>query len=193
MDPEQLKEQPKENFFTEIIRFTIIALLIVLPIRFFIAQPFIVSGASMDPTFENGEYLIVDQVSYRFNSPHRGDVVIFKYPRDESKYFIKRIIGLPSETIEIRGTSVTIKNKENPDGIALKEPYIDFENKKEDTMSVTLRSDQYFVMGDNREQSSDSRAWGSLSRNLIVGRPFVRLFPFTRISIFPGYYRESVK
>ncbi len=86
------------------------------PIRLFVAQPFIVSGASMDPTFETGEYLIVDQLSYHFDDPVRGQVVIFKYPKDESKYFIKRVIGLPGETVQIEGTDVTIFNESNPDG-----------------------------------------------------------------------------
>ncbi|MDQ3014571.1 MAG: signal peptidase I [bacterium] len=176
----------KENFWGEIIRFTIFALIIVLPIRLFIAQPFIVSGASMDPTFETGEYLIVDQLSYRLGNPERGEVIIFKYPKDESKYFIKRVIGLPGETIELEGTLVTIKNKQYPEGLKLAEPYITDNNEKEEYMTVTLKEGQYFVMGDNRRQSSDSRAWGTLSRNLIVGTPFVRLFPLNKVSVYPG-------
>src|SRR3989338_9340260 len=94
----------RHSFFKEAwetVRFIFIALLIVIPIRLFIAQPFIVSGASMDPTFTDGQYLIVDEVSYRFNEPIRGDVIIFKYPKDPKKYFIKRIIGLPRHTVSI--------------------------------------------------------------------------------------------
>jgi signal peptidase I len=182
----QPEEKKKEGFWGEIIRFTFFALLIVLPIRLFIAQPFIVSGASMDPTFASGEYLIVDQLTYRLNNPKRGEIVIFKYPKDESKYFIKRIIGLPGEVVELEGTEVTIKNKQYPEGLKLDEPYITDRNEKEDHMTITLKDDQYFVMGDNRRQSSDSRAWGTLPRNLIVGTPFVRLFPMNRIGIFPG-------
>src|SRR4051812_20415331 len=109
--------QPKkENFFWEIFKFTVIALIIILPIRLFIAQPFIVSGASMDPTFETGEYLIVDQLSYRTGDPVRGQVMIFRYPKDETKYFIKRVIGLPGETVSIDGTVVSIKNTAHPEG-----------------------------------------------------------------------------
>jgi signal peptidase I len=129
--PPSLQPQPKkENFFGEIAKFTIVALLVVLPIRLFIAQPFIVSGASMDPTFETGQYLIVDQLSYHVGNPDRGQVIIFKYPKDETKYFIKRVIGLPGETVIIDGTSVIIKNKQHPDGFKLIEPYISLNNRK---------------------------------------------------------------
>jgi signal peptidase I len=185
-----IQEEKKEGFIGEIVRFTIFALLIVLPIRIFIAQPFIVSGASMDPSFETGEYLIVDQLSYRFEQPQRGQIIIFKYPKDESKYFIKRIIGLPGETVVIDGTAVTIKNKENPLGFKLNEPYIIAKNEKEDSIQVTLGDNEYFVMGDNRRQSSDSRIWGTLPKQNIIGTPFVRLFPFDRIDVLPGNFKE---
>ncbi len=183
--------EKKDGFWGEIIRFTFFALIIVLPIRLFVAQPFIVSGASMDPTFETGDYLIVDQLSYHFENPERGQVVIFKYPKDETKYFIKRIIGLPGETVVMDDTSVTIKNKEYPEGFKLSEPYISLNNQKDDMMTVVLKDNQYFVMGDNRRQSSDSRSWGTLPRDLIVGTPFVRLFPLNQIGIYPGGYTET--
>jgi signal peptidase I len=191
--PEKIEEpkQKKEGFFSEIVKFTIVALLIVLPIRMFIAQPFIVSGASMDPTFETGEYLIVNQLSYHIGNPSRGQIVIFKYPKDESKYFIKRVIGLPGETLAIDGTTVTIKNAAYPLGFKLNEPYISTQNEKEDKLTVELKAGEYFVMGDNRRQSSDSRSWGTLPRNLIVGTPLIRLFPFERISLLPGSVSES--
>jgi signal peptidase I len=191
LTPQQQIPEKKESFFGEILKFTFIALVIVLPIRLFVAQPFIVSGASMDPSFETGEYLIVNQISYRVGDPERGQVAIFKYPKDESKYFIKRVIGLPGETVIIDGTSVVIKNKKYPDGFRLKEPYISPNNAKEDSLSITLKDDQYFVMGDNRAESFDSRAWGVLPRSLIIGTPFVRLFPLNRISVFPGDYQEA--
>lgn len=182
-------QSKKENFFKEIIKFALLAVIIVLPIRLFVAQPFIVSGPSMDPTFANGQYLIVDQISYRFENPKRGDVIIFRYPLNTKKFFIKRIIGLPSETVEIRGTQVVIKDKENKKSLALKESYIDIDNARKsrnDQTSITLKEDEYFVMGDNRNESSDSRIWGPLKRSLIVGRPFVRLFPVGKISVLPG-------
>lgn len=140
----------------------------------------------MDPTFETGQYLIVDQVTYRFSEPARGDVIILKYPREPRTYFIKRIIGLPGETIEIKNGNVTIATPSNPSGFTLAEPYIAAENKGDDSFATTLGRDEYFVLGDNRVQSSDSRSWGALPKNLIVGRPLVRLFPLGTMSIFPG-------
>jgi len=136
-------ENEKENSVWDFIKFTIIALLIVIPIRLWIAQPFIVSGASMEPTFNNGNYLIIDEISYRFEKPKIGDVIIFRYPLDPSKFFIKRIIDIPK------------------DG-------------------------EYFVEGDNREASFDSRSWGNVPEKNIVGRAFLRLWPFNKMGIMPG-------
>lgn len=180
------EEPHRENFFKEIFKFSLIALLIVVPIRLFIAQPFIVSGASMDPTFDSGQYLIVDQLSYRFNEPQRGEVIIFRYPKDQTKFFIKRIIGLPNETITIQGTTITVINKDNLNGFELTEPYLAAANIKRDSVRLVLSENEYFVMGDNRRASSDSRAWGPLEEELIIGRAFVRLFPISEITLFPG-------
>lgn len=178
-------EERRNHPLLEIIRFTIIAIIIVIPIRMFIAQPFIVSGASMETTFHNGEYLIVDQVSYYLHAPARGDVVIFRYPRDPSKYFIKRIIGVPGDTISIDGNVVTVKNAEYPDGIILNETYI-AEMTPGAPIKEVLGDREYFVMGDNRDHSSDSRVWGVVSEDRIVGRAFLRLFPPTAIDYLPG-------
>jgi len=180
-------EERGEHPLTEIVRFSIIALIIVLPIRWFIAQPFIVSGASMETTFHNNEYLIVDQLSYHLGSPERGEVVIFRYPRDLSKYFIKRVIGVPGDTINIEGDVITITNEAHPDGLVLDEPYV-FKMEQNTYLTETLGDGEYFVMGDNRDASSDSRMWGILEEDKIVGRAMVRLFPFTRASLYPGDY-----
>ncbi len=190
-DEELNKNLPKEdNGIIEIIRFSIIALLIVIPVRMFIAQPFIVSGASMAETFHTGEYLIVDQVSYYLNDPSRGDVIIFRYPRDPSKYFIKRVIGLPGETIIIENSQVMIKNEAHPEGFYLDEPYVRSMRTPERIEQV-LGSREYFVMGDNRDESSDSRAWGVLQKERIVGRAFLRLFPPRAVDILPGATSEN--
>ncbi len=184
-----LKNEPEnENPIKEIIKFSVIALLIVIPIRLYIAQPFVVSGDSMLSTFYNGEYLIVDEISYRFNDPKRGDVVIFRYPNNPSQYFIKRIIGLPGETIQIEDNQVTITSEEFPESFVLKEPYI-AEMTKPTRTSVTLPADEYFVMGDNRDHSSDSRLWGNLPKDKLIGKAMVRLFPPKRIEWQPGYYQ----
>lgn len=185
--PENTPVERTEHPLTEIVRFSIIAILIVIPIRLFVAQPFIVSGASMDETFHSGQYLIVDQVSYRFEAPARGDVVIFRYPRDPSKFFIKRVIGIPGDTVTIEDAHVTITNDEYPDGFTLDEPYIK-SMAPAPAMVETLGDREYFVMGDNRDQSSDSRAWGVLQEERIIGRALVRLFPPSDIDYLPGAY-----
>ena len=138
----------------------------------------------MEPTFDTGQYLIVDQLSYRFENPQRDDVIVFKYPYDTSKYFIKRVIGLPGETVSIHDGLVTIKNHKYPQGFTLSEPYAE---ESHDSMDpITLGVEEYFVMGDNRPSSFDSRSWGPLKREYITGRPFVRLFPIQNLGIFPG-------
>lgn len=168
----------------ELLQFAAIALIIVIPVRYFIAQPFIVSGASMENTFHTGEYLIIDQVTYSFNDPARGDVIVFRYPKDPSKFFIKRVIGLPGETIDIQGSVVKLTKADGTQTI-LTEPYI--KSMAENTsLTETLGDREYFVMGDNRDASSDSRVWGVLQKEKIVGRALLRLFPFSKIAVLPG-------
>jgi signal peptidase I len=179
--------EKKESLLGEIVRFSLLALIVVLPVRLFVAQPFIVSGASMEHTFSTGQYLIVDQLTYHFEEPNRGDVIVFRYPKDPSKFFIKRIIGIPGDTIDINGSTVRLKNGEHPDGVILKESYI-LDMKPGTTITETLGEGEYFVMGDNRNASSDSRSWGVLQRDKIVGRAFLRLFPITEVGVFPGKY-----
>ena len=181
--PKTKMEEKKETFF-DLIKFALLALVIIVPIRTFIAQPFIVSGASMVPTFEDRDYLIVDELSYRLSEPHRGDVVIMRFPEDKKRFFIKRIVGLPNETISVAKSQTTITNAEHPQGMILDESYV--KNKSDQQASVTLGSDEYFVMGDNRSGSFDSRSWGPLKRNLIIGRPLVRLLPVKHIKGLPG-------
>jgi signal peptidase I len=160
---------------------------LVVPIRIFIAQPFIVSGASMFPTFENRDYLIIDEISYRLREPERGEVVVFKYPKNPKQFFIKRIIGLPGETVRIANSRVTITNEEHPDGFVLDESFLDEEViTLGDNIAVTLEAGEFFVMGDNRTRSSDSREWGALPEDMIIGRAWLRLFPFKHIDFLPG-------
>jgi len=175
-----------KNEIWEFLKLVIVALVIIIPFRLYIAQPFIVRGSSMDPSFYDGEYLIIDEVSYYFENPSRGDVIVFHYPGDTSKFFIKRIIGLPGETIQINDGKVTIFNNEHPEGFLLEEKYIDDETVP-DTYK-NLSDNEYFVMGDNRPFSSDSRHWGTLNKNLIVGRAWLRLFPPQRFDLWPGVY-----
>lgn len=177
----------QSSFIAEIFKFAVLALIIVVPFRMFVAQPFIVSGASMEPTFKTGQYLIIDQLSYRFEEPTRGDVIIFRFPEDPSKFFIKRVVGLPGDTVELKGERVTVTPADGEEFV-LPEPYLSPENLKEDYLTITLQKDEFFVMGDNRSASSDSRVWGPVPKRNIVGKAFVRLLPLTTIGLFPGEY-----
>ncbi|MEJ0053426.1 MAG: signal peptidase I [bacterium] len=169
----------------EVVIFVLLAVVIVLPIRFFIAQPFVVQGESMHPTFENGDYLIIDELSYDFSAPRRGDVVVFRYPGDTSVFYIKRIIGLPGETVRITKGVVNIQRADGSDLALESEPYISAEDATY-TLSTSLGQGEYFVMGDNRPNSSDSRVWGTLPEKDIMGRVFLRLLPASAVGAFPG-------
>jgi signal peptidase I len=174
---EEIKDRPrsfKEEVY-DLFKVVVISLIIVLPIRLYIAQPFIVRGASMEPNFLNGEYLIVDEISYRLDEPQRGDVIVFRYPEDPSQFFIKRIIGLPHDTVIIKGGTVTIVNDEVPDGLLLDEAYISIETLTAPDGETIVGPDEYFVLGDNRSFSSDSRRWGTLDEEFLVGRAWLRL------------------
>ncbi|NLE07427.1 MAG: signal peptidase I [Parcubacteria group bacterium] len=186
----QIVEQPvRKSSFWELVKYAFFALIIVVPFRIFVAQPYIVSGSSMDPTFKNADYLIVDQLSKRFEEPKRESVLIIKYPKDTSKYFIKRLIGFPGETIEIKNGEVFVYNRDNENGLKLDEPYIVY--KKNENFKITLGEDEYFVLGDNRAGSSDSRVWGTLPKKYIVGTPILRLLPLSEIDIWPGSFTKS--
>jgi signal peptidase I len=182
---EENQAQNKSSFW-ELVRYAIIALIIVVPFRIFIAQPYVVEGASMDPTFKNGDYLIVDQLSKRFEMPARESVIIIKYPKDPSKFFIKRLIAFPGERVEIADGKVTVYNENNKEGIKLNEPYIVY--GKNENFSAKLGNDEYFVMGDNRAGSSDSRIWGSVPGKYIIGKPILRLLPLNKVGISPGTF-----
>lgn len=185
-----MENQKKSRWqsFWELARFAIIAILIVIPIRMFIAQPFIVSGSSMVPTFHNGQYLIIDEISYLLGTPKRGDVVVFRNPNDTKIFFIKRIIGLPSETVDVKENVITITNKENPNGFKLEQPFI--VNTGGIDGHMELGENEYYVMGDNRPASSDSRYWGAVPKKLLIGRAFLRLLPINKIDFMPGSYNQ---
>ncbi len=172
----------------EIFTFVVLAIIIVVPIRFFVAQPFVVEGESMHPTFESADYLIVDELSYHLGLPKRGDVIVFRYPGNPSIFYIKRIIGLPGETVHITAghTSIT---KTDGTTLQLDESYVVAEDATY-TQDTTLGADQYFVMGDNRPRSSDSRVWGPLPKKDIMGRAYLRLLPPGKTGLLPGAVTE---
>jgi signal peptidase I len=168
-------------FSIEIAKIAVIALVIVLPIRYFLFQPFIVKGESMSPNFESGDYLIVDEISYRVSEPQRGDVVVFKYPKDTTQRFIKRMIGLPGETVIIKDGTVSVTTKDG-NKIVLDEKYLPNDLKTYGDVNTTLKDNEYFVMGDNRMYSYDSRSWGIVPEPDIIGKAFLRLFPVTELA-----------
>lgn len=181
------KWQAISEFFWEMVRVAIISLAIILPVRYFLVQPFYVKGASMEPNFHDHEYLIIDEISYRFNEPQRGDIVVFKYPKDPKQYFIKRVIGLPGEKVKIQDGNIYVN------GVKLEETYLP--DNLETLLplrgygDIELASDEFFLLGDNRNQSLDSRVFGPVKREFIVGRTWIRGWPFNKITIFstPDY------
>jgi len=170
-------------FIGELIKITLISLAIIIPVRYFLIKPFYVNGASMEPTYYNHEYLIVDEISYRFNSTERGDVIVFKYPEDPSQFFIKRVIGLPGERVVVSGGEVTIYNSENTEGIMLKEQYIPEYVKTFGDIDMALEANEFFVLGDNRTASLDSRRFGPLKKEYIIGKAWIRGWPIDRAGI----------
>lgn len=176
----------------EIFKILLISFAIVVPIRYFIVQPFIVRGSSMEPNFEDREYLIIDEISYYFRNPERGETIVFRYPRDTRQYFIKRIIGLPGERVEIADGKIKIYSAEKRDGFLIEEPYLVPEGALAGpAINVQLGKDQFFVLGDNRAASSDSRIWGPLKKDFIIGRAVFRAWPVTRFGIVPDYTESS--
>lgn len=146
----------------------------------------------MEPNFEDGEYLIIDQLSYRFREPRRGEVVVFRYPRQPSQFFIKRIIGLPGERVQISDGTVVIYNDRHQQGVVLDEStYLEPTVRTGGQVDLQLGTEEYFVLGDNRPASSDSRSWGELGADSIVGRTWIRAYPFDQFDIFqvdvPGF------
>ncbi len=174
----------KKRIFLENVLYIASAVVLALLVQKFIIRPFVVNGASMDPTLATGDYLIIDEVSYRLREPERGDVVVFRAPPEPDKFFIKRIIGLPGETVSIKGSTVTITNKQNPKGFVLAEPFITHESSN--NITVEVPEDQYFVMGDNRSGSFDSRSWGTLPKSNLRGRALLRLLPLKQMDYLPG-------
>lgn len=164
------------SFLWEIGKIALVAFVLVAGFRLFVFQPFLVRGASMEPNFHNWDYLIVDEISYRFRNPERGEVVVFKFPNDPSQRYIKRIIGLPGEHIQVRDGKISIF--QGTEKMQIDESsYVSSDTPG--SVEVELGGNEYFVMGDNRRYSSDSRSWGALPENLIIGRVFLRVFPLS--------------
>lgn len=181
------------QFIAELIRTVVIVVVLAFLIRQFVMQPYIVDGSSMYPVLHNNDYLLVDKIGYKIKDPQRGDIIVFKYPNNTSVYYVKRIIGLPGEKVRIENGAVYIFNTANPSGLKLDEPYTNGVNntfvKANETVDnqpiteFTVPENNYFVMGDNRTGSSDSREWGFLNNDKIIGKVFVQAFPFNRAAV----------
>ncbi|MFA5248138.1 MAG: signal peptidase I [Patescibacteria group bacterium] len=174
-------------FAAELVKVVAISLAIIIPVRYLLVQPFYVKGASMEPNFHDNEYLIIDEISYRFNQPQRGEIIVFRYPRDPQEYFIKRVIGLPGEKVEVKDGQVFIYNQDNIDGFALEEDYLPEGLKTYGNFvsgPVELGTNEYFVLGDNRNSSKDSRVFGSVDRSFITGRVALRGWPIKKFGVF---------
>lgn len=186
--PTEISDEVQKNkgkeaweFIWETVKLVVICLAIIIPIRYYLVQPFFVKGASMENNFHDGDYLLIDEISYRFGEPKRGDVIVFRYPENPSQFYIKRIIGLPGETVEVKNNQVTVFNNEFKEGLLLDEFYLSETQQTLGNSTLSLKAKEYFVMGDNRLQSSDSRRWGAVPESLITGRAFIRLWPFPKM------------
>jgi len=170
-------------FFLELVKIALLALVTILLIRYYLFKPFYVKGASMEPNFKESEYLIIDEISYRFRAPERGEVIVFRYPENPKEYFLKRIIGLPGETVKVAEGRVYIYNQSHPEGLMISEEYLPGNLLTAGEKTTLLGQNQYFVMGDNRDNSYDSRRFGPVDKSLIVGRAWFRGWPFSRMEI----------
>lgn len=164
----------------EIIEVVLVAGIAVFVIRTYVVQPFLVSGQSMEPNFQGGNYLLIDEVSYRVEDPQRRDVIVFRYPGNEKTFYIKRIIGIPGDQIVVNSGQVSVN------GEIINETYLPDDVRTVGNINRKLDSGEYFVMGDNRDFSFDSRQWGILPQKNIIGVVRLRLFPLNKIAIYPN-------
>ena len=171
-------------FILEMVKVAVLAGITIALIRYYLFKHFYVKGASMEPNFHEKEYLIIDELSYRFREPVRGEVVVFRYPEDPKEYFLKRVIGLPGETVLVTGGKVSIYNKEHPEGFELSEEYLPKDLATDGDHTYKIGDNQLFVLGDNRPNSFDSRRFGPIDKSLVVGRTWLRGWPLNRLAVF---------
>lgn len=177
------------SFIAEVAKVVIISLAIIIPVRYFLIQPFYVKGASMEPTLHDYQYLIVDELTYRFSDPQRGEIVVLKNPRNPHEFFIKRILGLPEERLVIHNGEITVYQPGKKEGTAVVESYLPDEALTHGSVDISLEEDEYYVLGDNREASLDSRVFGPILKSSIIGRTWIRAWPWTALTYFrpPNY------
>lgn len=188
------------QFFLEMVKVFVLAAVVIIPVRVFLFQPFFVQGQSMQPNFEDGEYLVVNEFGYKrtevgfaghdlftvspFRSLSRQEPIVFRSPQHEGQYLIKRVIGLPGESVRIENSKVMIANATHPEGFVLDESAYLGKSVVTDRngmkSAVTLGPDEYFVLGDNRSHSHDSRMFGPIKEGAIMGRVLIRAWPVSR-------------
>lgn len=189
------------QFLWEMVKVLLLVFLVIIPIHTFLFQPFFVQGPSMEPNFKDGEYLVVGEFGYKqtsvgfggydlftvrpFRELGRGDVVVFHPPQSDEQYYIKRVVGLPGETVEVRDGHVTIFNRDYPQGRMLDElSYLSSSVFTKGGEKIVLDDDEYFVLGDNRELSQDSRYFGPVKKDHVTGKVLVRAWPVARANVF---------
>lgn len=193
-DFEEKKRAPDReevlSFFWEVVKVVVLALAIIVPVRYYLFQPFFVKGASMEPTFNDGDYVLIDELAFRLRDFKRGEVIVFRAPPDHSQFYIKRIVGLPGEEIQIQNNKITIFNQEHLKGFILDESsYLDSSVPTPGNLREKIGPDELFVLGDNRLHSSDSRFWGLVGKKLVTGRVLIRAWPLNQIKKFePAVY-----
>lgn len=195
---------PEEEYLStgalllEMVKVLVLAALVIIPIRTFLFQPFFVQGSSMEPNFDDGEYLVISEFGYKytkipvldlevhpFRELVRQEPVVFRFPKDPKQFFIKRVIGLPGETVEIKQGKVYIYNKIHPDGYVLDESaYLDPALKTSDLPKTVVGESEYFVLGDNRSFSYDSRSFGPIEKTAVMGEVLLRAWPLSEFSLY---------
>lgn len=174
------------NFFMDFLETIVVALSIFVVVYLFLVQPHEVKGNSMEPNFHNNEYILTDKISYRFSDPKRGDVVIFKSPKNPDVDYIKRIIGIPGEKVKIQSGFVYINDKKINE-VYLRENTVLYPGSSmQEGADIIIPENYYFVMGDNRSHSSDSREFGPISQANIIGRAFMRYWPLSEFGLLPA-------
>lgn len=198
---EQNTQESMKDFIVEVVKMFFLALLVIVPVRMFLFQPFIVRGSSMEPNFHEKQYLIINEFGYK-NTPvglfghtlftvqprkefSRGDIVVFRAPVDNKQYYIKRVVGLPGETVEIKNGAVTVYNDAQPKGFVMDESaYLPEGRKTNGSITQKIGENEYYVLGDNRPASSDSRVFGPISTTDVMGRVALRAWPINQFDLF---------
>lgn len=181
------------NAFFDFLQGIVVFMAVLVMVYLFILSPQEISGSSMDPTFKNSELILTNKIEYKFSPPQRGDVIIFKSPKNKEVDYIKRIIGLPGDTVKLENSTFIVN------GQPVKEPYIGPDvftagsDYLQEGSEITVPEGMYFVAGDNRPHSSDSREFGPIPFTDIIGKALLRYWPTTRAGMVTHYRYDNIK